>query len=92
MRTTRSPSTRDKKYVRTTIRSEIDNDVKLKRALEITAAVAYMQNNWLTLDDNLRITAEELHDKIVEKGFDWNEILENTVEWWYFKDQAEESR
>lgn len=77
----------DKKYVRTTIRSEIDNDVKLKRALEITAAVAYMQNNWLTLDDNLRISAEELHDKIVEKGFDWNEILENTVEWWYFKDQ-----
>lgn len=76
-----------KKYVRTTIRSEIDEDVKLKRALEITAAVAYMQNNWLTLDDNLRITAEELHDKIVEKGFDWDEILGNTVEYWQFKDQ-----
>ncbi len=76
-----------KKYARTTIRTEIDEDVRLKRALEITAAVAYMQNNWLTLDDNLRISAEELHDKVVEKGFDWEEILGNTVEYWQFKDQ-----
>ena len=77
----------EKKYQRTTIRTEIDKDHRLKRALEITAAIAYMQNNWLTLDDNFRITADEIYDKIKAKGFNWDEILDNTVEWWYFKDQ-----
>lgn len=79
----------DVKLMRTTVRCAIDQDHRIKRALEITCAIAYMQNNWLTLDSNLRITMEELYEKITAKGFSWDEILDNTVEYWMFKDQSE---
>jgi len=75
------------KFMRTTIRDQIDEDPRLRRALEITAAIAYMHNNWHDLDLKYVIDPTLLYSKIVEKGWDWNEIMDNTVEYWMFKDQ-----
>ena len=60
---------------------------RLQRALEITAGLAYIQNNWFRLEPEYHITPQELYDKVKEAGFDWDEILDNTVEYWQFKDQ-----
>lgn len=78
----------DDKFQRTTIRSEIESNFKLKRTLEILAAVCYMQNNWLTLEPELRLTADELYEGVIKAGYDWEEILTSTVEYWQFKDSA----
>lgn len=64
----------------------IDDNPKLRRALEITAAIAYMQNNYHRLEVKYHLTMEEIY-KLIDEKWDWNEILENTVEYWMFKDQ-----
>ena len=74
------------KFQRTTIRDLCDENNRLRRALEITVALAYMQNNYHRLEMKYNITPQELYEKINEK-WDWNEILDNTVEYWMFKDQ-----
>lgn len=78
------------KFSRTTIRDQLDSDPRLCRALEITAAIAYMQNNWLRLDPKYRISCENLYELIKNKGWDWDEIIDKTVEYWMFKDQVVE--
>lgn len=75
------------KFGRTTIRDQLESDMRLRRALEITAAIAYMQNNWLRLDAKYRIGTDILYDAIKNKGWDWEDILDNTVEYWMFADQ-----
>lgn len=75
------------KFQRTTVRDQLDEDPKLCRAMQITAALGWMQNNWHTLPARFQITPQELHDKIVEAGYSWDEILEGTVENWTFADQ-----
>lgn len=78
------------KFMRTTIRDMIDENPRLRRALEITAALAYMRNNFHTLELKYAdVTPELLHKTIAEKGWDWDEIMDNTVEYWMFKDQEE---
>lgn len=76
------------KFMRTTIRDLIDEAPRLRRALEITAAVAYMQNNYHTLDNKYRISPKELFE-LIDAKWDWNDILDNTVEYWTFKDQTD---
>lgn len=75
------------KFGRTTIFDMALENRRLQRALEITAGLAYMQNNWFRLEPEYHITPQELYDKVKEAGFDWDEILDNTVEYWQFKDQ-----
>lgn len=76
------------KFQRTTVRDQLDDDPKLARAMQITAGLGYMQNNWHTLPARFQITPQELYDKVVEAGYDWDEILTNTVENWTFADQV----
>lgn len=73
-------------FMRTTIRDMCDSNPRLRRALEITAALAYMQNNYHRLEMKYHLSPAELYKAIDEK-WDWNEILDNTVEYWMFKDQ-----
>ncbi len=75
------------KFGRTTIFDMALENRRLQRALEITAGLAYIQNNWFRLEPEYHITPQELYDKVKEAGFDWDEILDNTVEYWQFKDQ-----
>jgi len=71
------------KVGRTTIWEKTLTDKKLYRALTICFQMAHMQNAWLDLDPKYRITPQELYAKIKEQGYDWNDILENTVDYWH---------
>lgn len=73
------------KFQRTTVRDVIDDDVRIKRALEITAQMLYEQNNRQTMPAEFRMSIQQLYDGVVEHGFDWEEILTKTVYWWMYK-------
>lgn len=77
-------------FTRKSIRTELNTNPKFARAMSITAALAYMEYNWFDMDPSLRCKPEELYTDLTAKGYDWNEILTDTVEWWYFQDQAAE--
>jgi hypothetical protein len=77
-------------FTRKNLRELLEANAKFKRAMAITASLAYINMNWFHLDPEYRMSAQELYDKIKERGFDWNQILQDTVEYWYFQDQEEE--
>lgn len=77
------------KFGRTTIRDMVEDDKRLLRALQITAGLAYYTNNNHRLPCKYRLTPAELYEKIIEQGYDWNEIIDNTVEYWMFMDQID---
>lgn len=71
----------DCKLSRTTIRSKIDSDPLLRRALNITAELCQMRNLWHHLDDGILCTAKEMYESLKEQGYDWNSLL-NTRGYW----------
>ena len=71
----------DVKLSRTTVRSKIDDDPKLRRALNITAELSQMHQFHRGLGD-LLCTAKELYNGIKEQGYDWDMILSETRGWW----------
>jgi hypothetical protein len=77
---------------RTTIRSKIDEDVKLCRALNITSELCQMHQYHRYLDETngkgFLCTPKELYDDIKAKGFDWDYILSNTRGWWTFNNDS----
>lgn len=71
----------DVKLGRTTIRSKIDNDKKLCRALNITSEMCQIKNFWHHYDDGILCTPKELYDDLKAKGHDWDVLL-STRGWW----------
>jgi len=80
----------DVKFTRKTLRKVLQDDVKFTRALSITASLSYMYHNWFDLEPEYIIEPDQLVKMITDNGFDWNEILEGTVDYWYFEDQTKE--
>ncbi len=76
----------DVKLSRTTIRSKIDNDDKLKRALNITSELCQMHQYFKTNREVL-CTPKELYDDLVKLGYDWDFILTKTRGWWAINDK-----
>lgn len=72
----------DVKVGRTTIRKELDTNYKLYRAISICYQMWFMQSFNLTLDKKFIISPEELYQKIIEQGYDWDDML-NTVDYWH---------
>ena len=88
---------------RTTIRGKLDESFKLRRAMEITAELAYMYHfGYRTentvekpdalgeeeeLDRDLACTAQELFEDLKAKGYDWDVLL-NTRGYWVFEEDA----
>lgn len=70
----------DVKLSRTTIRNKIDNDPKLRRALNITAELGQMHLHMRYLED-LLCTPKELYDDLIKLGYDWDTLF-NTRGWW----------
>ncbi len=68
----------DCKLQRTTVRSKIEEDAMLRRALNITAEM--LQMKLFHRIENMP-TPKELYEKLKEKGYDWN-ILLATRGWW----------
>ena len=71
------------KVGRTTVWKKSIEDKKFYRALGICYQMWFMQTFWLTLEHKYRMTPQEMYNKIKEQGYDWNDILENTVDYWF---------
>lgn len=74
----------DVKLSRTTVRSKIDSDPKLRRALNITSELCQMSYLWHHMDDVL-CTPKQLYDDLKAMGYDWDVLLE-TRGWWTTSD------
>lgn len=66
---------------RRTIRSLLETDRRLARAMGITAEMCMMRNLWHDLEEGLLCTPAELYDDLLKKGYDW-EILLDTRGFW----------
>lgn len=71
------------KVGRTTVWEKTLEDKKFLRALTIIYHLWFMQTFWLTLPKKYRLTPQELYDGVIANGGDWNDILENTVDYWF---------
>ncbi len=69
----------DVKLSRTTVRGKIDENPRLRRALNITAEMCQMKQYHKY--DILMCTPKELYDDLIKLGYDWNVLLE-TRGWW----------
>lgn len=73
----------DVKLSRTKVRTKIDEDQMLQRALTITMELMQMTRLMPELrSQGLLCTAEELFQGVKEKGYDWDQILGGTRGWW----------
>lgn len=73
----------DAKLSRTKVRSKIDSDPMLQRALHITMEMMQMSRLMPELrSTGLLCTPQELFDGVKERGYDWDMILGNTRGWW----------
>lgn len=70
----------DVKLSRTTVRSKLDSDDKLKRALNITSELCQMHQFMKQYDDVL-CTPKVLYDDLKAQGYDWDVLLA-TRGWW----------
>jgi hypothetical protein len=71
----------DVKLSRTSVRTKIDENEQLQRALNISAEMLQMQQYWPNLSDRYICTPKQLYDDLTEMGYDWNTLL-NTRGWW----------
>jgi len=72
---------------RTTVRGKIDNDPKLRRALNITSEMCQMSNLWRNMDEGLLCTPKQLYDDIKAIGYDWDLLLQ-TRGWWSLDEEG----
>ena len=71
----------DCKLSRTTVRSKIDNDNKLRRALNITSELCQMREHYRGLEEEL-CTPAQLYEYLIKEKFDMDLILGRTRGWW----------
>lgn len=73
----------DVKLSRTTVRSKINSDPKLRRALNITAELLqlHVYHRERFEKDGLLCTPKELYDDLIKLGYDWNILLETRGYW-----------
>lgn len=71
------------KLSRTTVRGKIDNDPKLRRALNITSEMCQMSYLWHDMEEGLLCTPKQLYEDLKAKGYDWDVLL-STRGWWTY--------
>lgn len=74
------------KLSRTTIRSKIDENAELRRALNITSELCQMHHFYRHMKDIL-MTPKELYEGVKKQGYDWKMILNETRGWWAVNDE-----
>lgn len=73
----------DVKLNRRIVRKLINEDPKLRRAINITAEmkqIEQFQSAWL-LNNGLKCTPKQLYEDIKNLGYDWNELLDTRGYW-----------
>jgi len=71
------------KLSRTTVRGKLDEDEKLRRAVNITSELLQMKM-YMPQYKHLYCTPKELYDDIKALGYDWDTLLD-TRGWWAIK-------
>lgn len=71
----------DCKLGRTTVRGKIEEDAKLRRALNITSELCQISYLWHDVEDGLMCTPKELYEALKARGYDWDTLLQ-TRGWW----------
>ncbi len=66
---------------RPSIRSKIDADPKLRRAINITSELCQIKEFWHDFDQDLLCDPKDLYKDLKNMGYDWNVLLE-TRGWW----------
>lgn len=69
------------KLSRSVVRGKIDNDLKLQRAINITAELLQITQCYREYK-YIGLSPKEIFDKITEAGYDWDFILSQTRGWW----------
>ncbi len=70
----------DVKLQRTTVRSKIDSDFKLRRAILITSELCQM--TYLTaVNPELLCTPKQLYEDLIKLGYDWDVLLNSRGYW-----------
>lgn len=81
------------KISRTTARQKIDNDPKLRRALQLQCDLLQLHHidKKSSIFPKERIChIKELYEDLKAMGYDWNDILENTINDWHFIEEEQE--
>lgn len=73
----------DVKVQRTDVRRKIDTDYALRRALEITSEMLQMAAIYPHPPE---VTPAELYQAIIDKGYNWDILLNMTRGYWVFKE------
>lgn len=73
---------------RTTVRSLIDGNYALQRAIEITAQMRQMEMLWGAADTEHLVPPKELYETIKALGYDWSILLEHTRGYWVYEEEA----
>jgi len=81
-----------KKYQRTTIRTELDNDYKLQSAIHITAQLCQLTHEKLAYSRELLVTPKAMRDILTRRGYDWDVLLECRFYWVHLEDEAANPR
>lgn len=71
----------DVKFSRTTIRTLLREDNKLRCAVRLTSEILQAKEYWTHLPTELFLTPEEIYSKIKELGYDWDELLQTRGHW-----------
>lgn len=69
---------------RTTIRSKVSENPKLKRALEITSELCQIFNLWHQLPTVKLKSPKEIYETLKSRGYDWDILLGQTRGYWVF--------
>lgn len=79
---------------RTKVRKKIAEDVKLQRAINLTAELLQLHQHLRVYEPaNLLCTPKVLYDDLKAMGYDWNTILSNTRGYWVpVEDEKEHSK
>ncbi|QAX96146.1 hypothetical protein [Vibrio phage vB_VmeM-Yong XC32] len=72
---------------RTTIRRIIEENPKVKRALEFTSEMLQMRKIWRNVDENLHVEPAEVFDRIAKQGYDIEQLLDTRGYWMYLEDE-----
>lgn len=75
---------------RTTVRSVINGNENIKRALEITSELCQMKNLWHDMEEGLLKEPAEIYKTLSDKGYDWNTLLTETRGYWVYEEAAKE--
>ncbi|MGL4460416.1 MAG: hypothetical protein ACRCUB_18835, partial [Plesiomonas shigelloides] len=71
---------------RNSLRKHIRTNRRFRRAIELTWMMAFETHFWHMAPPEYKMEPSVLYTMIKDKGYCWNDILDNSVYWWHFND------